>query len=148
MTKIQFKAGILEPSEQDIITAGFARDTDELSAPHYEKTRLNWLAYSNKEVLVGAVTADVLWDWIYIDELWVDTGFRGQGIGKTLMMEVENYAKSHQLKGLWLWTQSWQAEDFYRNLGYKEFTRFPDFQKVTTELDFVNNLVVVCNRTG
>ena len=45
------------------------------------------------------------------------------------MNEAEIYASSHNLVGLWLWTQSWQAADFYKHMGYEEFARFPDFPK-------------------
>ena len=46
--------------------------------------------------LVGVLTADLLWDWIYIDELWVDEHQRSQGIGKASMKEAEDYAASHR----------------------------------------------------
>jgi GNAT superfamily N-acetyltransferase len=124
---IVFKPGHLTAKVQGIVTEGFAKDSAELSAPPYDKVRLNWLAYGSIEHIIGAVTCDILWGWMYVDELWVDSDYRKQGIGLALMMEAENYAKSKQLKGIWLWTQSWQAEDFYINLGYKEFTRFADF---------------------
>lgn len=68
MSNILFKTGKLQAREQDLITAGFAKHTQDSSAPAYEKARLNWLAYSSKQVLIGALTADELWDWIYIDE--------------------------------------------------------------------------------
>jgi ribosomal protein S18 acetylase RimI-like enzyme len=62
--------------------------------------------------LAGALTADLLWDWLYIDELWVDERSRGLGLGKSLMLQAEEFAASKALSGLWLWTQTWQAADF------------------------------------
>ena len=63
---------------------------------------------------------------MYIDELWVSPESRGAGLGRALMLRAEELAKSRGLQGLWLWTQSWQADGFYRQLGYDEFARFDD----------------------
>ena len=43
------------------------------------------------------------------------------------MQLAEEFAVSQSLQGLWLWTQSWQAEGFYRQPGYSQFTRFDNF---------------------
>jgi GNAT superfamily N-acetyltransferase len=129
MLNIKHTTGDLGPSEQDVISSGFERHTARAFAPPFQKTRLNWLAYGPNEELLGALTADLLWDWIYIDELWTAEGQRGKGLGKRLMELVEDFATSNHLVGVWLWTQSWQAAEFYTKLGYEEFTRFEDFPK-------------------
>ncbi len=141
MIDVRFKSGDLTPSEQQAITAGFARHTEELSAPNYEKERVNWLAFDADGTLVAGLTADLLWDWLYIDELWVSEGLRGGGLGKKLMKAAESYASSRDLTGLWLWTQSWQAADFYQHLGFVEFTQFPDFPKGHLRIGFRKQLV-------
>jgi GNAT superfamily N-acetyltransferase len=87
------------------------------------------MAYGSDGELVGGLTADMLWDWLYIDELWVDDGLRGQGLGRELMAQAEEFARLNRLSGLWLWTQSWQAAGFYQSLAYAEFARFPDFPR-------------------
>ncbi len=66
---------------------------------------------------------------MYIDELWVSSELRGDGLGTRLMRLAEKFAAKHSLQGIWLWTQSWQAEQFYSQLGYVEFTRFDNFPK-------------------
>ncbi|MBM5822052.1 MAG: GNAT family N-acetyltransferase [Cyanobacteria bacterium K_Offshore_surface_m2_011] len=129
MIDVQLKTGVLAPDEQQILTDGFAQHTEQCEAPHFRKERLNWLAYEGQNHLVGALTADLLWDWIYVDELWVSESRRGRGLGKRLMGKAEDFAALNALSGLWLWTQSWQAADFYQSLGYEEFTRFPDFPR-------------------
>ena len=134
--KIEINQGELPADLQKIITNGFSRHTEVLSAPPFFKERLNWLAYNDTQQLVGALTADLLWDWLYIDELWVDENCRGLGLGKNLMQQAEAYAHAHQLSGVWLWTQSWQAESFYLSLGYQEFARFPDFPKGHARIGF------------
>lgn len=136
MSNFKFTTGELPHDEHLVISRGFERHTAAHSAPRFEKHRLNWLAYDNANTLVGALTADMLWDWLYIDELWTDESVRGQGFGKKLMQQAEQYAMSEQLAGLWLWTQSWQAADFYRQLGYQEFTQFANFPHGHSRIGF------------
>ena len=128
--------GDLSNSQQQVVTSGFDQHTKVSSAPAYQKERINWLAHESQDILVGVLTTDVLWDWMYIDELWVDERSRGIGLGQKLMNMAEDYAASHSLTGLWLWTQSWQAPNFYERLGYEEFTRFNDFPKGYTRIGF------------
>jgi hypothetical protein len=54
MTNIHFNTGNLQAKEQILISAGFAKDTKELSAHLYKKTRLNWLTYSSGDLNWGA----------------------------------------------------------------------------------------------
>ena len=139
MVEIEFRCGDLMPQEQAVVTAGFARHSEGLSAPPFEKQRLSWLAREATTV-VGVLTADLLWDWLYIDELWVDEAQRGRGLGKRLMQQAEGYAREKGLSGLWLWTQSWQAADFYQRLGYQEFTRFENFPVGHSRIGFRKQL--------
>ena len=129
MIHVKFSKGYLDRNQQQVVNAGVAELGNEGSAPAYEKERINWLVYESDERLIGALTADLLWDWIYIDELWVDADYRKRGTGKEMMSLAEDYAVANNLTGLWLWTQSWQAAKFYEQLGYEEFTRFGDFPK-------------------
>ena len=134
--QITLQHGNLNSADQQIITAGFVHHSNACNAPAYKKERINWLAYNDSSQLIGALTADLLWDWIYINELWIDEGERGQGLGKRLMEQAESYAKAGNLSGLWLWTQSWQAAGFYETLGYQEFARFPEFPKGHVRIGF------------
>ena len=137
---IEFRKEGLTPSEQSVVAAGFQEHGDEQGAPEYEKERVKWLAFDEQKNLQGVLTADILWDWIYVDELWVSPESRGTGLGRELMQLAEEFAVSQGLQGLWLWTQSWQADGFYRRLGYEEFTRFEDFPKGHSRIGFRKRL--------
>ena len=119
-----------------MVSAGFDSHSRERSAPDYNKERIKWLALDEQEDIRAILTAEVLWDWMYIDELWVSPEVRGEGLGRQLMQLAEELAVSQDLQGLWLWTQSWQAEGFYRQLGYREFARFDDFPKGHSRIGF------------
>jgi GNAT superfamily N-acetyltransferase len=140
MLDIKFKNGNLSSDEQQKITAGFEKHSDQWGAPHFGKERINWVIYEKQENLIGALTADIFWNWIYIDELWVSERHRSKGLGKILMRKAEDLAMSYGLVGVYLWTQSWQAENFYKRLGYVEFTRFQDFPKGYSRIGFRKQL--------
>ncbi|WP_064603459.1 GNAT family N-acetyltransferase [Photobacterium sp. J15] len=127
MPKIDFTTGNLDAKKQGELTAGFESHSQTQAAPSYDKERLNWIVQDEQGNLIATLTADLLWEWLYIDELWVDESCRGTGMGKQLIERAEEYAKTHELSGLWLWTQSWQAPVFYQRLGFEEFTRFENF---------------------
>ncbi|WP_108946260.1 GNAT family N-acetyltransferase [Shewanella halifaxensis] len=127
MMNIEFSNGQLAPQLQAQLTAGFESHSQQQLAPAYEQQRLNWTVQDEHGNLVAALTAELLWQWLYIDELWVADSYRGGGMGRQLMQQAELYAVSEKLSGLWLWTQSWQAPEFYQRLGFEEFTRFDNF---------------------
>lgn len=118
------------------MSEGFNSHSEAVDAPAYAKRRLSWLIESDDATPIAVLTADWLWDWLYIDELWVDAAFRGQRFGEQLMAHAETFAAEQDLQGLWLWTQSWQAEGFYQKLGYSEFTRFENFPRGHTRIGF------------
>ncbi|GIU46873.1 hypothetical protein TUM4438_23970 [Shewanella sairae] len=127
MEKIEFTQGELGAKIQAQLTAGFESHTQEQMAPPYDNQRVNWIVEDEQGNLIAALTAVLLWDWLYIDELWVAESCRGSGLGRQLMDKAQEYAITEKLSGLWLWTQSWQAPEFYQRLGFEEFTRFDDF---------------------
>lgn len=141
--EIEFRHGDLTPSERSLVSEGFRTHAEEQDAPEYKKERLKWLAFDERQEIRAVLTADILWDWLYIDELWVSPKSRSEGLGKQLMQFVEEFALSQSLQGIWLWTQSWQAEGFYTHLGYSQFARFDDFPKGYSRTGFRKELVNV-----
>ena len=140
MIEIQFVVGELSETMQQAVNSGFDNHSKAHASPPFKKERVCWQALEDTGHLVGVLTADILWDWVYIDELWVDQAFRSKGIGKMLMEKAEAYAIEQCTVGLWLWTQSWQAPEFYKKLGYREFTRFEDFPKGHARIGFRKQL--------
>ena len=138
--EIDFRRGDLTSSEQSVLSEGFYAHTLEEGAPQYTKERVKWLALDESGNIKAALTADILWDWVYIDELWICPKLRGEGLGRRLMNLAEEFAISQKCQGIWLWTQSWQADGFYSQLGYSQFTRFDDFPKGHSRIGFRKKL--------
>lgn len=137
---IKFCRGGLTSSEQSVVSEGLQTHGREQDAPEYEKERVKWLGIDERNETRAVLTADILWDWIYVDELWICPNLRGEGLGRQLMLLMEGFARSQGLQGIWLWTQSWQAEGFYTQLGYGEFSRFDNFPKGHSRIGFRKQL--------
>jgi ribosomal protein S18 acetylase RimI-like enzyme len=71
--------------------------------------------------LIGGVHGEIFWDWLYVKTLWVSTEYRGRGIGRHLLSEIEETALQRGFRGSHLETTSFQALDFYQKLGYEIF---------------------------
>ena len=71
--------------------------------------------------------AEIYWEWLYIDLLWVREDLRGHGHGRQLMIRMEDAARQHGAKNVYLDTFSFQAPDFYKKLGYQVFGELQDF---------------------
>ncbi|EED31847.1 histone acetyltransferase HPA2 [gamma proteobacterium NOR5-3] len=137
---IRFRQSNLTSAEQAIVTRGFEDYAVQQQAPPYRARNLSWTADDEQTELAGALVGEIYWDWMFLDDLWVAPTHRGQGIGSRLVRAAENFAQEQALQGVWLWTQSWEAEHFYPKLGYSEFTRFHDFPKGHTRIGYRKSL--------
>lgn len=87
-----------------------------------EHQKLFCIYKKNKLVAFAALETD---DDFYISELIVDENSRGKGLGKALMLEVINYAKTHGNTELWttLSTKNSNALEFYIRCGFTQTTQ-------------------------
>ena len=79
--------------------------------------------------LVGACYAG----WLFVNLLWVHAELRRNGIGRALISEAEDRALALGCHSAWVDTFSFQAPEFYKKLGYREFARLdypPEHQRI------------------
>ena len=69
--------------------------------------------------MIGGITG-YLWGMVLeIDYLWIGDSWRGQGMGKRLVLQLEEAARARNGRTSILNTFSFQAPDFYQSLGYE-----------------------------
>ena len=77
--------------------------------------------------LLGGLTAETYWGWLYIDILWVSEKKRDQGLGSQLLRAAEAEACKRGCRNVYLDTFSFQALPFYQKHGYTVFGSLPGF---------------------
>lgn len=90
---------------------------------------------------VGGFWGQCLYDWLFVELLFVPESLRGRGLGTELMKTAERLARERACVGIWLDTFSFQAPEFYRSLGYEVFGQLPDHPRGATRY-FMRKLLV------
>lgn len=80
-----------------------------------------------KNQIGGGLLGGMHWHWLHIDILWISEALRGQGHGRALLAEAERRALIHGCQHVYLDTFSFQAQQFYLQLGYAVFGVLDDF---------------------
>ncbi len=77
------------------------------------------------DILDHFVLADIEKNDLYLAELAIDSRLRGQGIGKKVVCDVINYAKSKNYKRVTIDAdfRNTGAKRLYERLGFKEFNK-------------------------
>ena len=107
------------PSEQVDLLRAALRAYNQSAAGQSVHTSLLLTATTAQGEFVGGVYGKIAWQWLYVDLLWVHPNFRGNGLGRKLLTEIELAANKQQIFRYHLATASFQAPDFYQKLGYE-----------------------------
>jgi GNAT superfamily N-acetyltransferase len=81
--------------------------------------RFALLLQDDAACLKGGVSGMIYWDWLFVDNLWIDDGLRHRGIGTELMIRAENHAIARGCHSVWL--DTFQARGFYEAVEYELF---------------------------
>jgi len=100
--------------------------TEEALGLRYQRRQWAWVARDGDGKLIGGITADLVWSWLYVRLLWVNAPWRGRGLGTALLRAAEERAVAEGAIGALVDTADHQAPDFYRKLGYTVFGTVPD----------------------
>lgn len=75
-------------------------------------------------VVFGVLNAFTAYSEIYLDDVWVDSAYRGKGFGKKLLQEVESHFQGKGFNNINLVTNAFNAPGFYEKCGFQaEFVR-------------------------
>jgi len=87
---------------------------------------------------IGVVNVYTAFAEVYVDDIWVDSSFRGQGYGRKLLQELENQFKGKGFNNINLVTSAFQAPEFYKKCGFTaEFVRINKQNPKLTKTFFV-----------
>ena len=113
-----------EAEARHAIMEGLRADT---RARHDGQRRPLTLALRHDGAFIGGLTGQTFMGWLAVDGLWVAADHRRRGHASTLLARAEEEARGRGATDCVLDTFSFQAPDFYRKLGYREFARLDGF---------------------
>ena len=90
----------------------------------------------SQDRVVGALIGKIFFNWLDAELVWIERPFRRSGIGQAVLRKAEEKARGLNLTGIYLWSQSWQAPDFYRKLGFEQLAEFGNFPPGHKRLGF------------
>jgi predicted acetyltransferase len=86
--------------------------------------RLSVVISNEKNIACGVINAYTAFAEIYVDDIWVDSAYRGKGYGRLLLQALEEHFQGQGFNNINLVTSAFQAPEFYKKCGFiAEFTR-------------------------
>lgn len=110
------------------------REYNNKVSPHHLASRKEG-AIQNLQIIVeddngqwiGGLVAELCWNWLFVDKLWVDDSHRHEGIGSKLLREAERLAAERGCIHAYLTTYEFQARVFYEKHGYLVVGKLEDY---------------------
>lgn len=117
----------LSPEDQDFeaLKIGLDGYNESFTGPVF-KEKIASFVKNESGAAVAGILAEINWDWMHIQGLWVDDTLRKGGWGSKLMNNLEQYALSKGIANVRVETTTFQALDFYLKLGYVVFGELQD----------------------
>ncbi|GER91349.1 N-acetyltransferase [Dictyobacter vulcani] len=102
------------------------REYNNQSSPLHKAARekgavkqINAIVINADEHWIGGITAELYWNWLEINDFWLADELRGQGLGSSLLAQVEQLAKENDARKVLLTTFDFQGKTFYERHDYK-----------------------------
>lgn len=123
-------------------------DTSQLLRRYLEEFHLQAKANSNPEVsteteprfinctaickrthkIIAGANLQFFYDYLVIDQIWVEPSHRNKGIGISLFSEIENHGKKRRLRRILLSSYEFQnVIPFWLKLGFVEVGRIKEY---------------------
>lgn len=120
--QIRFVDEIDENTEKRMTKDLVAYETSHSIDVNYR--RFSVIMYNAQEEIFAVLNAYTAFAEIYVDDIWVDSAYRGKGHGRQLLSALENHFKGQGFNNINLVTSAFQAPEFYKKCGFTaEFTR-------------------------
>lgn len=89
--------------------------------PKSQNEQTGFIARNDEGEIIGGITGTAYWGNMHIDFLWVDPESRGQRIAEQLMQQMEQHSRNANYRLMMVDTFSFQAPEFYKKQGFREF---------------------------
>jgi GNAT superfamily N-acetyltransferase len=122
--EITLGESVAEKDREFVLQALVAYNKARTTGETYRE--LNVLARDSGKI-VGGLRAITLWNWLFVNILWVEESFRGKGLGKKMLLAAEQEAVKRGCLHAHLDTFDFQALPFYQRLGYGIFGQLEDY---------------------
>lgn len=103
--------------DTDILAKGIANNAKQHGLDPIEP--FAFFIRNEDNAIKGGCNGNIGYNWLYIDQLWVDESYRGKGYGTRLMQAAEKLGLEKKCLYAAVNTASWEALDFYKKLGYR-----------------------------
>lgn len=113
------------PDYKYVIDRLKAFNTDGAATP-FERRNIRLYAHDDYQEVVAGLFAHVSMHSMVIEIFWVDGFLRGKGLGRQLIEQAENVARSAGAVWSTVETTSFQAKPFYEKQGYEVFAELED----------------------
>lgn len=123
--------------EDDAAARGAIHDEikafNDAISPHHRAVRpvgprpLQLYLHAPDGHLLGGLIAETYWQWLDVDDLWLDETVRGQGVGRVMLAAAEQEARRRGCTAVQLKTFSFQARGFYEKQGYRVVGALDDY---------------------
>ncbi|MGQ3889070.1 GNAT family N-acetyltransferase [Legionella sp. CNM-1927-20] len=134
--KIQFVDKLDEELEQQMVRDLIHYESRQGIDVNYKPFSL--VLYHKKIIPCGIIKAFTAFAEIYIDDIWVDSAYRGKGYGRALINALEMHFQDKGFNNINLCTSAFQAPEFYKKCGFtEEFTRINTINPKLTKTFFV-----------
>lgn len=122
-----------------VITQGLKKFNTKMAGEDHA-SELCFVLYSPDQQIVGGVIAEIYWNWLFINVMWVKEDLRGSGFGEKLLKRTEEEATKRGVKHAFLDTFTFQAPRFYEKNGYTAFGKLKDFPPGHARIFYVKDL--------
>ncbi len=126
MTDINYLSRDLTTEELAQVRLGFQEHGLEFGVSPHEHERHTIVAMYGDD-FIGCASGLRDNNWFYLSDLWLKKEFRKTGMGKKILLLLEDVVKEHGFKHIYTWTAGYEAPGFYQKQGYTIFTQHEDY---------------------
>jgi GNAT superfamily N-acetyltransferase len=97
-----------------------------------ERTPLAVLVRDSTGKVLGGISGNTAWGWLYVQWLWLDESLRGLGLAGEMLARAENEARVRGCHAAYIDTFNPVALKVYQRAGYVPFGELPEFPQGRT----------------